>query len=386
MYEQRLKTLAEQHRLRRLRVVDPHAGPIVLLGGKPVLSMASNDYLAMAGDQQVKAAAAAAVDRFGVGSGASRLISGTCSAHAALEGALATFKGTEAAVTLSSGYATNLGVIPALIGSGGEIFADRLAHASLIEGSRLSGATLRVFRHNDVEQLRGLLADRPAGRPTLIVTEGIFSMDGDAAPLPAIVDLAERYDATVFLDDAHGTGVMGATGRGCVEHWSLHHRIPFHMGTLSKALGTSGGFMVGPSSFIEYLINTAKAFIYSTAPPPAVAAAAVAALHLLTTDRDRLSRLWRNRAYWFDGLTRLGFTTTATVSPIVPIIIGSEDKALSFAEQLLDLDVYAPAIRPPTVPKETSRIRTTVTAAHEPHHLDRALAAFQKAGQALRLI
>ncbi len=280
----------------------------------------------------------------------------------------------------------NLGTIPNLVGRGGLILADRLCHASLTDGCRLSGADFRVFRHQDSAHVESLLKRRQTNRPTLIVTDGLFSMDGDLAPLPELVSLAEQYEATLYVDDAHGTGIMGPTGRGTIEHFGLEREIPFHMGTLGKALGSSGAYVVGPRDMIEYLVNTSRPFIFTTASPPGTAAAASAALAVVQREPERRTRLWANRQRLFDGLQRLGFRMTQTVSPILPILIGDAAKALAFAEQLLTHGVYAPAIRPPTVPGETSRIRVTVTSEHTPDQIDEALHAFHLTGQATGLL
>jgi 8-amino-7-oxononanoate synthase len=386
MFEDKLQALEEQHLLRRLSVIDSAPGPTVTIAGRPVILMASNDYLGLATHPALKQAAIDATERFGVGSGASRLISGTLPPHHELERTLAAFKQTESALVFGSGYLANIGLIPALIDSKGLILADRLSHASLIDGSRLSGAEFRVFRHGDMRQLQGLLDKRSASRETLIVTEGIFSMDGDAAPLVEMADLAEQYGARLLVDDAHGTGVMGCTGRGTLEHYGVESRIPFHMGTLSKAIGTSGAYVVGPDELIQYLVNRARPIMFSTAPPPATAAAAAAAIRLLQSEPQRLARLWNNQRYFLEGLRMLKFHLTPTVSPIVPVMIGNAQQAEAFATRLLKLGVYAPAIRPPTVPKEASRIRATVTAEHTREQLDQVLAAFATAGRELGLL
>ena len=386
MFQRRLDELARQSLLRRLRTLESASEAVVTIDGRPVILMASNNYLGLATHPALKRAAIEATERFGVGAGAARLVSGTLPPHEELEAALARFKGTEGALAFGSGYLANLGVIPALIGAGGLILADRLCHASLIDGCRLSGASLRVYRHNDVAHLKSLLARRTARRDTLIVTDGVFSMDGDLAPLPELAGLAERYGARLFVDDAHGTGVLGTQGRGTVEHFGLEDRIPFHMGTLGKALGTSGAYIVGPSAVIQYLVNTARTFLFATAPPPATAAATVAALHVIRAEPERRARLWENRRHLWAGLTRLGFRLTASASPILPIVIGDAKKTAAMACRLLELGVYAPAIRPPTVPKETSRIRVTVMSEHSRAQLDRALAAFGQAGRELGVI
>ncbi len=386
MFEDRLRELEGQHLLRRLRLVESEPGPVAMIEGRPVIVMASNNYLGLATHPLLKQAAIAAIARFGVGAGASRLVSGTFPPHQDLEAALARFKTTEASLVFSSGYLANIGLIPSLIGPGGLILADRLCHASLIDGCRLSRATLRVFRHRDLAQLDTLLARRSPRRETLIVTDGVFSMDGDLAPLPELVALAERYGARLVVDDAHGTGVMGLHGRGTLEHFGVESRIPFHMGTLGKALGTSGAYVAGPHSLIRYLVNTARSFIYTTAPPPGTAAASLAALERLQAEPERRARLWDNRNHFHAGLKALGFRLADSQSPIIPVLIGEPQQALTLAERLLERGVYAPAIRPPTVPAGTSRIRTTVTSEHTREQLDAVLAAFREAGQELGLI
>ena len=386
MFQQRLNDLARRSLLRRLRTIGSASEAEVTLEGRPVILMASNNYLGLATHPALIRAAIQATERFGVGAGAARLVSGTLPPHEELETALAKFKGTEAALAFGSGYLANLGMIPALIGAGGLILADRLCHASLIDGCRLSGASLRVYRHNDMAHLKSLLAKRPAKRETLIVTDGVFSMDGDLAPLPELITLADRYGARLFVDDAHGTGIMGAHGRGTLEHYGVESRLPFHMGTLGKALGTSGAYVVGPAAMIQYLINTARTFLFATAPPPATAAATVAALHVLHAEPERRARLWENRHYLHARLTRLGFQLTASASPILPIVVGNAQKTVAMADRLLELGVYAPAIRPPTVPNNTSRIRVTVTSEHSRAQLDRVLAAFGQAGRETGLL
>ena len=386
MFEQELQDLERRHLRRRLRVIESEPGTTVRIEGQTVILMASNDYLGLATHPKLRQAAIEAIQRFGVGAGASRLVSGTLVPHVELETELARFKGTEAALLFGSGYLANLGLVPVLVKSGGLILADRLCHASLIDGCRLSDADVRVFRHGDLAQLNTLLARRSAHRDTLIVTDGIFSMDGDAAALPELLSLAERYGARVLVDDAHGTGVMGPHGRGTLEWFGVEGRLPFHMGTLGKALGTSGAYVAGQASMIHYLLNRARSFLYTTAPPPATAAASLAALNVVQSEPDRRARLWANRDYFLAGLHALGFRTTPTVSAIIPVLIGDPDKALALTRLLLDQAVFAPAIRPPTVPKGTSRIRTTVTSEHSREQLDRVLAAFRHAGQALGVI
>lgn len=386
MFHKRLQQIADQSLTRSVRVLESATGPVVQFGGRPVILLCSNDYLGLAVHPLVTQAAIRAIEQYGAGSGASRLICGTLPPHRRLESALASFKRTESALVFGSGYLANIGVLPSLIGRDGLILADRLCHASLIDGCRLSGADFRIFRHCDSMHVESLLKRRTPNRPTLIVTDGLFSMDGDLAPLTELASLAERYDAILYVDDAHGTGIMGATGRGTLEELGVEDKIPFHMGTLGKAFGSSGAYVVGSRETTEYLLNTARPFIFATAPPPSTAAAALASLDVLQQEPERRARLWANRHYLFHGLQRLGFRLTATVSPILPILVGDASRALSFAEQMLAHGVYAPAIRPPTVPNNTSRIRVTVTSEHTTSQLDEALRVFEVAGRAAHLI
>ncbi len=386
MWEADLQKFAREHLFREISVLDSPAGPFMSLDGQKTLQFASNNYLGLANHPQLKLAAQKAIEDFGVGAGASRLISGTSSPHHDLELSLAQFTNSEAALTFSSGYATNLGVIPQLTKPGGLILADRLCHASLIDACRLSRATLRVFRHNDLEHVQALLKKRPVHQPTLLITEGVFSMDGDLAPLTELARLAEEFEAFLLVDDAHGTGVMGATGRGSLEHWGVESTNVLHMGTLSKALGASGGFMTGTKNFIAYLINTSRSFIYSTAPPPAMTAAAQAAIHLIQKEPERRTRLWKNREKMHHGLTAMGYELTKTESPILPILLKDTELALKMSQLLREKGIYIPAIRPPTVPKNTSRLRITVTAEHSLEQIDSALTAIRQIGQSLRII
>ena len=385
MFRKRLQQLADHSLTRRLTALGSATGPTVQLHGCQVILLSSNDYLGLATHPDVIRASVRATEQYGAGAGASRLVCGTLPPHQLLESSLAAFQRTESALVFGSGYLANLGTITSLIQREGLILADRLCHASLIDGCRLSGAHLRVFRHGDCAHVESLLKRRRSDRPTLIVTDGVFSMDGDLAPLPDLASLAAQYGATLYVDDAHGTGVMGSSGRGTIEHFGLEAQIPFHMGTLGKALGSGGAYVVGPQEMINYLINQSRPFIFSTAPPPGTVAAAAAALTVVQNDPERRTRLWTNRHRLFEGLQRLGFRMTPTVSPILPILIGDAAKALAFAEQLLAHGVFAPAIRPPTVPNETSRIRVTVTSEHRTEQIDEALHAFDLAGRAIGL-
>ncbi len=323
MFEETLTSLKAQHLFRTLRRIDSGQEARLTIEGRSYSNFGSNNYLGLATHPEVKAAAAQALDTYGTGAGASRLITGTMAPHEACEAALATFKRTEAALLFNSGYTANLGLIPTLIGRDGLIFADRANHASLFDGCRLSRATLKVYRHKDVEQLDRLLARSAPRAPKLIVTDGVFSMDGDLAPLPALLALARRYDTRLLVDDAHGTGILGPTGRGTCEHFKLadDERL-IQMGTLSKALGGFGAFVTGPRTLIAYLQNRCRAFLYTTALPPAVAAAATAALAVLEREPERRERLWAHRRRCADALSRMGYDLMGSETPILPLRIG----------------------------------------------------------------
>jgi len=376
-FEQEIKTLEGKHLWRQLRVVDSPADTTITIEGRQLISMASNNYLGMANHPSIKHAAIAAIERWGVGAGSARLISGSMAVQHQLEGDLAQFKQVETALTFGSGYATNLGLIPSLIDQTGLILADRYCHASLIEGCRLSKAKIRVYQHNNVEHLERLLKARKATSPTLVVTEGIFSMDGDLAPLPDLITLCKTYDATLLVDDAHGTGVIGKNGRGTIEYFGVNPADVIQMGTLSKAIGTSGGFVAGPASLKDYLINTSKPFIFATASPPAIAAAASAAIEVIEKEPERRQHLWDNREYLFTELKGMGLQLTDTQSPILPIILKTPEAALMMSHALYESGIFVPAIRPPTVPKNGSRLRLTVSSEHSKEQLQNVVNAFK---------
>jgi len=347
-FEQELKKIEAQHLRRQLRIAESPADTTITIEGRELISMASNNYLGLANHPAVKQAAIEAIEQWGVGAGAARLISGTMRPHQQLESDLAHFKQVEATLTFGTGYTANIGLIPSLIDQGRLILADRYCHASIIEACRLSKTKLRVFHHNDVEHFEKLLKKRVGPCPTLVVTEGVFSMDGDLAPLPDLLKLCQTYEATLLVDDAHGTGVMGKNGRGAIEHAALK----------------------------EYLINTSKAFIYTTAQPPAIAAATSAALKIIQTDNGRRQRLWDNRNYLYSELKNMGFQLTNTQSPILPIIVKSPETALKMSQALYEAGIYVPAIRPPTVPKNSSRLRLTVSSEHSNDQLEKVIKAF----------
>lgn len=382
--KQEIKNLETRHLRRHLRIVESPSDTTIAMDGRRFISMASNNYLGLANHPAVNRAVIEAIEQWGVGAGAARLISGTMTPHHQLERDLAQFKQVEAVLTFGTGYTTNLGLIPALIDRDGLILADRYCHASLVEACRLAKAKLRVFHHNDVEHLEALLKKRGKARSTLVVTEGVFSMDGDLAPLPDFLTLCRQYEATLVIDDAHGTGVMGQNGRGTIEHFGLNPKDLIQMGTLSKAIGTSGGYVAGEASLKDYLLNTSKAFIYTTAQPPAIAAGASAAIRIIQDEPARRERLWTNRNALHAALTGLGYQLADTQSPILPIIVKSPETALKMSQTLSEAGAYVPAIRPPTVPKHSSRLRLTVSSEHTQEQLETVATAFRKLREAFR--
>jgi len=381
MFEQELSQLEKQHLLRRFMVVESYDGPRITVNGRSLLLMCSNDYLGLSSHPSLREAAAKAMENYGFGSGASRLISGTSVLHEELERRITVFKGTESALLFNSGYAANTGIIPAIAGAGDVILSDSLNHASIIDGCRLSRANVVVYPHKDVDFIEGTLKKNRNAKRTLIVTDGVFSMDGDIAPLPGLVMLAEKYDVILMVDDAHATGVIGKTGRGTAEHFGLSGRVHIQMGTLGKALGSFGAFAAGNRDVIEYLMNRARSFIYSTALPPAVCAASLAAFDVMEREPELLKTLWKNRERLVSGLAALGAVTGISESPIVPVMLGESEKALRASSRLFDYGIYATAVRPPSVPEGVARIRATVTAAHTSDDIDTALAVFGRLKQ-----
>lgn len=381
MFEHELSQLERNHLLRRLIVVESRNGPHITVNGRSALLMCSNDYLGLSHHPALRLAAYQAMERYGFGSGASRLVSGTGALHQELEKRIAFFKGTESALLFNSGYAANTGIIPAIATTGDVILSDSLNHASIVDGCRLSTAKVHVYRHKDIAHIEQLLNTSTHARRTLIVTDGVFSMDGDLAPLPDIVSLAEKFNALVMVDDAHATGVLGKTGRGTVEHFGLAGRVHIQMGTLGKALGSFGAYAAGSRELIDVLINRSRSFIYSTALPPSVCAASLAAIDVLDQEPERREALWKNRNRFVKGLKALGISTGDSETPIVPVLIGDAEKTLTVSNKLLEYGIYAAAIRPPTVPDGAARIRTTVTAAHTENDIGSALEVFGKLRQ-----
>ena len=374
-FSRELSDLKQQHLLRHLRTVGSGNGPWITVDGRSVLLLCSTDYLGLAGHQDLQDAARAAMDRYGFGAGASRLVSGSSPLHEELEQTLARFKGTEAALLFNSGYAANTGIIPALASEGDAILSDGLNHASIIDGCRLSRAEVHVYSHGDMNHVESLLKKTARARRRLIVTDGVFSMDGDIAPLPDLCTLAEKYGALLMVDDAHATGVLGDSGRGTAEHFGVSGRVPVQMGTLGKALGSFGAYIAGDRDMITYILNKARSLIFSTALPPAVCAASLAALRVLEQEPWRREQLRKNVHRFVVVLMAQGVDVAASETPIIPIIIGDSEKALLAGQSLMDKGMFALAVRPPTVPEGTARIRMTIMATHSPEDLDRAAAA-----------
>ena len=391
MYTRSLAHFEEAHLLRTLHPIESEQDTEVIIKGKPVIMFSSNNYLGLANHPTLKEAAIAAIRKYGFGSGASRLLSGTMSLHEQLEARLASFANTDATLTFSSGYHANIGLIQTLtqeLNPHCLVVADRACHASLIDAIRLTRVPFKVYRRSNIKQLERLFSTQLVTDRTniILVTEGVFSMDGDIAPLPKLLTCVEKCSATVCVDDAHGTGVMGSTGRGTIEHFHLDTRIPIRVGTLGKALGSVGAFVAGPHALIQLLINRARSFIYTTAPPPSFAAASLAALNILETEPERRTQLWKNRNYMLSSLKTLGYNTMQTESPIIPILIGDPARAFQFSQQLFEHGIYAPAIRPPTIPRGTSRLRLSMMATHQQTQMDYALEILRKIGRSLRII
>lgn len=372
-FQEQLQALRAQSLHRKLREVGTAQGPEIEIVGQQLVNFSSNDYLGLANDPLLREAASAGVAEFGVGAGASRLISGTQSPHLRLEAALAKWKGTQAALCFGSGYAAAVGTLPALVGKQDVVVLDKLCHASLIDGARLSGATIRVFPHNHLGKLESHLdwarRERPGAR-VLIVTEAVFSMNGDRAPLRALIGLKKRFGAMLLLDEAHSIGVIGANGRGLAAEEHLTREIDVQMGTLSKALGVSGGYICGSRSLIDWLVNRARSFIFSTAPPPALAVAAHAAVEFLASEagEQRRQKLWARVAVLRHCMAEhcaACLSTREKGSAIHPLVIGDEQAALNLSRMLQHEGFLVPAIRYPTVPRDEARLRITVTAAHD---------------------
>ena len=389
--EAEIEDLKAKGLFRRMRVVQSEQRSRCVVDGREVITLSSNNYLGLNTHPKLREAAIEAVQRFGAGSGAVRTIAGTMSLHEELERRLAEFKGTEAALTFQSGFTANTGVIPILAPDGAVIVSDALNHASIIDGIRLTKAERKVFPHDHIDARRAVLREvraAPGGadRTVLVITDGVFSMDGDIARLPEIVEAAEEAEAIIYIDDAHASGVLGRNGRGSVDHFGLHGRVQVQVGTLSKAIGVLGGYVAGPATLRQVLEHRARPFLFSTSHPPAVAAACLAAIDVLETEPELIERLWQNTRYFKAGLAGLGFDIGQSETPITPVIAGSGALAMKLSDRLFEEGVFAVGIGFPTVPDDRSRVRTIVTAEHSREELATCLAAFEKVGRELALI
>jgi len=368
-----LKKIKESGLYRELKVIGNAQDTHIEIKGKTFLSFCSNNYLGLANNPSVIKAVKDAVEEYGWGAGASRLVSGNMTLHETLEDEISRFKGKEASLVFPTGYMANLGAISSLVTNGDLVICDKLNHASIIDGCRLSGADLRVYAHCDMEKLGNILRKSSKYNRKLVVTDSVFSMDGDLAPLPDIVRIAGKYKAMVMVDEAHGTGVFGKSGRGVVEHFNLNKEVDVVMGTLSKAIGSLGGYVTGDIDLINYLRNKARSFMYTTALPPAVCAASVAGIKLIQNDPSIRESLWHNVHFVKDKLKSLNFNVISSESPIIPILIGDAQKAVDMSTFLYKRGILIPAIRPPTVPINSSRLRMTVMSTHTNEDLERLL-------------
>ncbi len=384
---QELDGLKQAGLYNRIRTIGSPQGAWLVVDGKQVLNFCSNNYLGLANHPQVVAAAKKSLDAMGIGPGAVRSIAGTMTLHVELEKRLAAFKGVEAAITFQSGFTANLATIPALVGKEDVIFSDRLNHASIIDGCRLSGAKIIAYEHNDVKSLEEQIqANLSQFRRALIVTDGVFSMDGDIAPLPEIYEVAKKYDILLMVDDAHGEGVLGKGGRGIVDHFGLHGKVDVEVGTMSKAFGVMGGVVAGNAVIVEWLRQRGRPFLFSSAMTVPDAAACLAAIDLLEDSTQLVDKLWSNAKYFKAEMKNLGFKTGVSETPITPVMLGEALLAQQFSRELFEAGVFAMALGFPTVPQGKARIRVMISAAHSIADLDKGLEAFKAVGKKLGVI
>jgi glycine C-acetyltransferase len=381
-----LNALREQGLFRPLRVLDGVQAAHTSIDRRTVVNLSSNNYLGFTTHPRLRERALDALSSLGVGTGSVRTIAGTMQIHMELERRLAAFKRTEAAVVFQSGFAANAGTVAAILGRDDVIVSDELNHASIIDGARLSRAAIKVFPHRDTGAARRILHELPKGQRTLLISDGVFSMDGDLGALPELCDLADEFGCIMMVDDAHASGVFGAQGRGTVDHFGLHGRVDIQVGTLSKALGALGGYVAGSQSLIEFLYRRARPFLFSTSHPPSVAATCLSALDVLETEPEWMERLWANTRFFKAGLQALGFDTGASESPITPVIVGDGSRAVKLSDRLFEEGVFAQGITFPTVARDKARVRTIVTATHTQQELQFALDAFRKVGVELGII
>jgi glycine C-acetyltransferase len=384
-----LAALREQGLYNTIRHLQGPQGPSLTIDGRALLNFCSNNYLGLANDPRMVGAAKAALDQYGIGPGAVRTIAGTMTIHDELEERLSTFKGVEAAISLQSGFLANIGTIAALVGGGDAVVSDELNHASIVDGVRLTKADRYIYRHVDIEDLRRVLGEaRSAGaNKVLVITDGVFSMDGDIAPLDGIVDVADEFEAMVMVDDAHGEGVLGHGGRGIVDHFGLHGRVDIEVGTMSKAFGAVGGYVAGAPALIEWLMQRSRPFLFSSAATPPDVAACIAAVDILEESTDLVDRLWANAARFKSSMKDAGFDIGASQTPITPVMLGEVALAREVSSRLLEEEgVFAQAIGYPTVPKGKARIRVMVSASHSDEDLDRCAEAFSTVGKTLGIV
>lgn len=385
--KEKIQELKDQGVYRKLPVLETASGAEVVLNGKKVINLSSNNYLGFANHPRLKNAAIEAIEKYGAGAGAVRTIIGNMDIHEELERVLAQFKREEAAFIYQSGFNCNAGTIQAVTEAGDIIISDELNHASIIDGSRLSKAARGIYKHSDMDSLEAILKEsRDKYKNILIITDGVFSMDGDIAKLPEIVQLAEKYEAMTYVDDAHGSGVLGESGRGTVDHFGLHGRVDFSIGTLSKAIGVVGGYVAGSKTMYDWLNHRARPVLFSTSLPPAAVGAIIEAIKMLMESTEYTDRLWDNSRYFKEKLGTLGFNTGHSETPITPVIIGDEAKTMEFSKKLLEKGVFVSGIVFPTVPKGTGRVRCMVTAAHSKDQLDEAVRVFELVGKEMGII
>ena len=381
-----LDSLKAQGLYRSLRILDGEQKARTIVDGRSVVNLSSNNYLGLTTHPKLRARAMEALERFGVGTGSVRTIAGTMAMHVELERRLAEFKQTEAVVVFQSGFAANAGTVSAILTKDDVVVSDALNHASIIDGCRLSRAAIKVFPHKDVDGARAILRDLPAGQRKLLITDGVFSMDGDLGPLPALCDVAEEFGAIMMVDDAHASGVFGRNGRGTVDHFGMHGRVDVQVGTLSKAIGALGGYVAGTRAFIEFLHHRARPFLFSTSHPPSVTATCLAAIDLLLEEPQIIDRLWENTRFFKAGLASLGFDTGVSESPITPVMVGDGALTMTLSDKLFEEGVFAQGIAFPTVARDKARVRTIVTATHTRDDLQLALDAFKKVGTEVGVI
>jgi glycine C-acetyltransferase len=381
-----LNALREQGLYRQLRVLEGEQKAHATVDHRSVVNLSSNNYLGLTTHPVLRERALEAVRTLGVGTGSVRTIAGTMDIHMELERRLAAFKRTEAAIVFQSGFTANAGTVSSLLGRDDVIVSDELNHASIIDGARLSRATIKVFPHRDAAGARRIVEGLPREQRKLIITDGVFSMDGDLGALPELCDVAQDFGCIMMVDDAHASGVFGRNGRGTIDHFEMHGRVQVQVGTLSKAIGALGGYVAGSKSLIDFLAHRARPFLFSTSHPPAVAAACIAALDVLETEPQWIDRLWENTRFFKGGLQALGFDTGVSESPITPVIVGEGALAMTLSDRLFERGVFAQGIGFPTVPKGKARVRTIVTATHTQDELEFALDCFKKVGAELGIL